>query len=71
MLKTYRLNSDFSRTEFYASKELGHLEENFVEHMRLGHFMAPTGPVGVGKTTLIRKVKGDVQKSKAVLISES
>jgi hypothetical protein len=53
MLKTYKLTSDFSRTEFYASKEWGRLEENFVEHRRLGHFVALTGPVGVGKTTLI------------------
>ena len=71
ILKTYKLNRDFSRAGFYASKELGRLEENLVEHMRLGHFVALTGPVGVGKTTLIHKVKGDMQKSKAVLISES
>jgi ABC-type branched-subunit amino acid transport system ATPase component len=71
ILKTYKLTSDFSRTGFYASKEVGRLEENLVEHMRLGHFVALTGPVGVGKTTLIHKVKGEVQKSKAMLISES
>jgi type II secretory pathway predicted ATPase ExeA len=71
ILKTYKLTSDFSRTGFYASKEVSRLEENLVEHMRLGHFVALTGPVGVGKTTLIHKVKGEVQKSKAILISES
>ena len=37
----------------------------------LGHFVALTGPAGVGKTTLIDNVKGDGQKSKAMLISES
>jgi putative ribosome biogenesis GTPase RsgA len=70
-LKTYKLNSDFSRTGFYASKEVGRLEENLVEHMRLGHFVVLTGPVGVRKTTLINNVKGEVQKSRTMLISES
>ena len=71
ILKTYKLNGDFSRTGFYASKEVGRLEENLVEPMRLGHFVALTGPVGAGKTTLIQKVKGEVQKSKAMVVSES
>jgi ABC-type branched-subunit amino acid transport system ATPase component len=71
ILKTYKLNRDFSRTGFYASKEVGCLEENLVKHMRLGHFVALTGPVGVGKTTLIHKVKGEGQKSRAILLSES
>lgn len=71
ILKTYKLSSDFSRVGFYASKALGRLEEDLVEYMRLGHFVALTGPVGAGKTTLIQKVKGDVQKSKAMVVSES
>jgi type II secretory pathway predicted ATPase ExeA len=71
LLKTYKLTSDFSRTGFYASKALSRLEETLAEHMRLGHFVALTGPVGAGKTTLIHKVKGGVQKSKAMVISES
>jgi len=71
MLKTDKLTSDFSRTGCYASKAWGRLEENLVEPMRLGHFVALTGPVGVGKTTRIHKVKGEGQKSTAILISES
>jgi len=61
MLKIYKLSGDLSRAGCYASKELGRVEENLVEHRRLGHFVALTGPVGVGKPTLIHKVKGDVQ----------
>ena len=49
MLKTYKLNSDFSRTGCYASKAWGRLEENFVEHRRLGHFVALTGSGGSGR----------------------
>jgi type II secretory pathway predicted ATPase ExeA len=71
ILKTYKLSGDLSRAGFYASKELSRVEENLMELIRLGHFVALTGPVGVGKTTLIHKVKGDLQKSKAVLVSES
>jgi ABC-type nitrate/sulfonate/bicarbonate transport system ATPase subunit len=71
MFKTYTLNSDVSRTGFYAAKEWGRLAENLVAPRRLGHFVALTGPVGVGKTTLIHNVKGEVQQSKAMLISES
>jgi type II secretory pathway predicted ATPase ExeA len=71
ILKTYQLSGDLSRAGFYASKELGRVEENLMEHIRLGHFVALTGPVGVGKTTLIQKVKGALQKSKAMLVSES
>ena len=39
--------------------------------MRLGHFVALTGPVGVGKTTLIHQVQGEVQKSRTMVLSES
>lgn len=71
MLKTYKLTSDFRRSGWYASQAWGRLEENLVEPMRLGHFVALTGPVGVGKTTLIHQVQGEVQKSRTMVLSES
>ena len=60
ILKTYKLSKDFSSLGFYESKELLQVEENLKEHIRLGHFIAFTGAVGVGKTTLIRRVKMDL-----------
>jgi type II secretory pathway predicted ATPase ExeA len=71
ILKTYKLSKDFTQAGFYEFKELARIEEDLKEHIRLGHFIALTGPVGVGKTTLIRKVKADLQKVKSVIISES
>ncbi len=71
ILKTYKLSKDFSGAGFYESEEWARVEENLKEHIRPGHFVALTGAVGVGKTTLIRKLKLDLQKSRTVLISES
>ena len=68
---TYKLSSDFSQVGFYESKELGRVAENLKELIRLGRFMALTGPIGVGKTTLIHRLKADLHKSKTVLVSES
>jgi type II secretory pathway predicted ATPase ExeA len=71
ILKTYKLSKDFSSPGFYESKELLQVEENLKEHIRLGHFIAFTGAVGVGKTTLIRRVKMDLQRAKSFIVSES
>lgn len=71
ILKTYKLSKDFGHSGFYESTELIQIEENLKEHIRLGHFIALTGAVGVGKTTLIRKVKTDLHKSKSFIVSES
>lgn len=71
ILKTYKLNKDFGHSGFYESKELLQVEENLKEHIRLGHFIALTGAVGVGKTTLIRRVKTDLHKTKSFIVSES
>ncbi|HZC00375.1 MAG TPA: AAA family ATPase, partial [Gammaproteobacteria bacterium] len=71
ILKTYKLSSDFSQVGFYESRELGRVAENLKELIRLGRFMALTGPIGVGKTTLIQRLKADLHKSKTVLVSES
>jgi type II secretory pathway predicted ATPase ExeA len=71
ILKHYKLARDFGQVGVYESKELIRVEENLKEHIRLGHFVALTGSVGVGKTTLIRKVIAELKKSKSVLVSES
>ncbi len=71
ILKHFKLTKDFSQVGFYESKELIRVESSLKEHMNLGHFVALTGPVGVGKTTLIRRVIGELKKSKGVLVSES
>jgi type II secretory pathway predicted ATPase ExeA len=71
ILKTYKLSSDFSQVGFYESRELGRVAENLKELIRLGRFMALTGPIGVGKATLIQRLKAGLHKSKTVLVSES
>jgi type II secretory pathway predicted ATPase ExeA len=71
ILRHYKLTGDLGHVGLYESKELVRVEENLKEHIRLGHFVAVTGSVGVGKTTLIRKVSLDLKKSKAAMVSES
>jgi type II secretory pathway predicted ATPase ExeA len=71
ILKQYRLTRDFFQTGLFKSKEQSRTEESLKEHINQGHFVALTGSVGAGKTTLIRKVIADLKKSKSVLVGES
>ena len=71
MLKTDKLSRDFSRTGLSASKAWGRLAEHLVAQRRLGHVVALTGPVGVGKPTLIHNVTGAGQTAKTLVVSES
>ncbi len=66
ILKTYKLNTDFNHLGFYESKEIMQVADNLKEYIRLGHFVALTGPVGAGKTTLLRKVKSEKSSRKVV-----
>lgn len=70
ILKTYKLNTDFNHLGFYESKEIIQVTNNLKEYIRLGHFVALTGPIGAGKTTLLRKVKTELQKTKSYIVSE-
>src|SRR5262249_28155412 len=71
ILRHYNLATDFNRAGFYESKELIRVESILKEHISLGHCVALTGPVGAGKTMLIRRVISELKKSGRVLVSES